>query len=131
MLKDNKLCPISIIIHCTETASPSQSFQVVKINKKLFKNITLQIPKLILPNRMLISFPICCTVNFETVVSALNNTRKNRKRNYTILETIYYLLNKTNFKIWRVKSLKGVLPLKILEWTSGFRAISTSAYTIR
>ena len=47
-----------------------------------FQNVTLQKPNLILLNRMLNIFPIWCNVNF--VFSALNNTKKNRKSNFTL-----------------------------------------------
>ena len=43
---------------------------------KFLKNVTLKIPNLILPTRMLNIFPIGCNVNFETVISALNNTKR-------------------------------------------------------
>ena len=43
---------------------------------KILKNVTLQIPKLILPTRMLNIFPIGCNVNFVTVVATLNNTKR-------------------------------------------------------
>ena len=43
--------------------------------KNFSKNVTLQNPNLILRNRMLNIFPIWCNVNFETVFSALNNTK--------------------------------------------------------
>ena len=77
---------------------------------------------------MLNIFPIRCNVNFETVISALNNTK--RIENVTLDDIGNILLVKLprqNFKIWRVKSLKCVLALKTLGWTSGFRAISNSA----
>ena len=43
---------------------------------KILKNVTFQIPNLILPTRMLNIFTIGCNVNFVTVVATLNNTKR-------------------------------------------------------
>ena len=62
-----------------DKASTAQKPQVHPNGKnkiKILKNVTLQIPNLILPTRMLNIFPIKCNVNFETVISALNNTKR-------------------------------------------------------
>ena len=65
-------------LHKTRKSIPK--FSSGKNKKKLFKNVTLQIPNLILPNRMLKLFPILCNVNLEAVFSALNNTKKKKKK---------------------------------------------------
>ena len=60
-----------------------RKFSSGKKKKKLLKNVTLQIPNIIFPNRMLKFFPIWCNVNLEAVFSALNNTKK-RTENLTL-----------------------------------------------
>ena len=51
-------------------------FSIGKDKIKILKNVTLQIPNLILPTRMLNISPIRGNVSFETVISALNNTKR-------------------------------------------------------
>ena len=59
--------------------------------KKLFKNVTLQILNFILMLNNKI-FPIWCNVNFVSVFTALNNTKKERKFNITPYGEIFHQL---------------------------------------
>lgn len=67
-----------------------------------------------------------CNVNFVSVFTAFNNTIKQRQFNTTPYgENIYQLTlchTGIKFKSGGLHFLKGFHHLKILEWTSGFRA---------
>ena len=63
------------------------------------------------------------------VFTALNNTKKSNKNNITPYGENFLSVNLLGYnyiKIWRVTFLKSFLTLKILGWSSGFRAIDDS-----
>ena len=60
--------------------------------KKLFKNVTLHILNFILISLIIKIFPIWYHVNFVSVFTALNNTKKKKKIKITPYgESFYYL----------------------------------------
>ena len=58
--------------------------------KKLLKNVTLQILNFILI--IIKIFPVWCNVNFVSVFTAVNNTKKQRKFNITPYGELFYQL---------------------------------------
>ena len=74
---------------------------------------------------MLNIFPIRCNINFETVISALNNTK--RTENVSLDDIGKFLLvnlPRQNLKPGGLHVSKGFYNLLVLGWSSAFRAKS-------
>ena len=62
-----------------------KSFPMFFDGKKLFKNVTLQILNVILISKIIKLFPLWGNVNFVSVFTALNNTKKTKKIQHYVI----------------------------------------------
>ena len=93
-------------------------------SKTLFKNVTHQILNFILINLIIKYFHVWCNVNFVSVFTAFNNTKKQRKLNIIPYGAKFYQLTYWD-KIYHLEDniFEKFFTTYILEWSPEFRAI--------